>query len=67
MAHLERQFSPGMSWANYGRWHIDHDTPVARFNFDSAEHPEFKACWALTNLKPLWARDNLSKGARGLA
>ena len=59
--HLERQFLPGMSWENYGEWHVDHILPVASFNFSSADDPEFRACWALTNLRPLWAADNLSK------
>lgn len=61
VAHLERQFLPGMSWENYGDWHVDHILPVASFNFDSADHPDFRACWALTNLRPLWAADNIAK------
>lgn len=60
-AHIERQFQRGMSWDNYGEWHVDHIVPVAEFAFTSADDPEFKACWALTNLRPLWARDNLTK------
>lgn len=64
--HLERQFRPGMSWANYGRWHIDHIVPKSSFSYDSAEDPEFRAAWALTNLRPLWSRDNLAKRDRRL-
>lgn len=64
-AHLERQFVRGMTWDNYGSdWHIDHIVPRASFTFDGAEHPEFRACWALTNLRPLWAEDNLAKNAK---
>lgn len=66
MRHLERQFLPGMTWDNRGQWHIDHIVPLAKFSFDSAEHPDFKAAWALTNLRPLWARDNQRKHARRL-
>lgn len=63
MRHIERQFLPGMSWDNRGDWHIDHIRPSASFDFDSAEHQDFKACWALSNLRPLWATDNLQKNA----
>lgn len=63
--HLECQFMPGMSWENYGTaWHIDHILPVTFFNFQDADSDEFRRCWALTNLRPLWAERNLSKGAR---
>jgi hypothetical protein len=63
--HLERQFLKGMSWENYGTaWHVDHRVPRASFTFSDANDPEFKACWALTNLQPLWAADNLKKSAK---
>lgn len=62
--HLERQFAKGMSWDNFGEWHIDHIVPIARFTFSSADDEQFKQCWAVTNLRPLWARANISKGAR---
>lgn len=62
--HLERQFANGMSWANFGDWHIDHIVPISHFKFSSAEDEQFKQCWAITNLRPLWARANISKGAR---
>lgn len=63
MAHLERLFAPGMSWENYGRkgWHIDHIIPLAVHNFEFPEDIDFKKAWALKNLQPLWAHDNLSK------
>lgn len=61
MAHLERQFLKGMTWENRGEWEIDHITPLASFNFDSAEHPDFRAAWALSNLRPIWADDNRKK------
>lgn len=63
--HLERQFSKGMTWDNWGRgpgcWHIDHIVPKASFKFDNDNDPEFKACWGLTNLRPLWEKDNFAK------
>lgn len=59
--HLERQFISGMSWENYGEWHVDHIVPVASFSFQTADDPDFRACWALTNLRPMWAKDNIAK------
>jgi hypothetical protein len=64
--HLERQFLPGMGWHNMGQWHIDHIVPLAHHKFESPEDPEFKAAWALTNLRPLWAEENLRKSAKRL-
>ena len=59
--HLEKQFLPGMSWENRSLWHIDHIRPVASFTITSADCEDFKDCWTLNNLQPLWARDNLVK------
>lgn len=66
MAHLERQFQPGMSWENYGQggWHIDHKVPLSAHNYTCPDDLDFKRAWALSNLQPLWGADNLSKGAR---
>lgn len=60
--HLERQFVKGMSWSNYGEWHIDHIIPLARFKFTGPDDPEVRAAWSLANLRPLWAVDNMQKG-----
>jgi len=55
--HIERQFTKGMNWNNYGEWHIDHIIPLA-----SAKTPErLKQLCHYTNLQPLWAEENLSK------
>jgi len=43
------------------KWHIDHIIPVSAFNFTKPEHIDFNKCWALSNLQPLWAEENLSK------
>lgn len=61
--HLERTFLPGMTWQNMHLWHIDHIVPVAAFECTSVDSPDFKRCWALSNLRAAWATDNLSKGA----
>ncbi len=59
--HLEGLFEEGMNWENYGDWHIDHKIPKSAFNFTRVEHIDFKRCWALSNLQPLWASDNNRK------
>lgn len=61
MEHLASKFKEGMSWENYGKWHIDHIKPCSMFNMENKE--EFDECWALENLQPLWAIENIMKGA----
>jgi hypothetical protein len=55
--HIEALFTDGMSWENYGEWHIDHIKPVTKF--DKNELPSVVN--ALSNLQPLWANENRSK------
>lgn len=62
-AHIERQFTRGMTWKNYGQWHVDHIVPLSAFNFETSRDPAFVEAWALTNLRPLWAKENLRKHA----
>lgn len=61
-AHLETNFTEGMNWENYGKWHIDHIKPCA--SFDLTKEEEQKKCFHWTNLQPLWAADNIRKGAK---
>ena len=60
--HLEAQFVDGMSWDNYGEWHVDHIIPKSFFQFAFPDDVEFRMCWRFENLRPLWARDNQIKG-----
>jgi hypothetical protein len=58
--HIEKQFTDGMSWDNYGKWHVDHIVPCSAFDlFDASQQ---QACFHFTNLQPLWAKDNRAKG-----
>jgi len=59
--HLEAQFTEGMTWDNHGEWHIDHIKPCAAFDL-TCERQQLE-CFNYTNLQPLWASDNLTKGA----
>jgi len=60
--YLESKFSEGMTWENYGKWHIDHIRPCVSFNLQDSE--EQKKCFHWTNLQPLWAVDNIRKGGK---
>lgn len=59
LEHLENQFQDGMTWDNYGEWHIDHIKPCALFDFTKVK--DQRECFHYTNLQPLWAEDNLRK------
>lgn len=63
-SHLERQFTKGMSWENMGEWHIDHIVPVSSFSISGNRDPQLKRAWGLPNLRPLWGKENMSKGAK---
>ena len=58
--HIEDQFREGMSWDNHGEWHIDHIIPLSSGN----NRDEWIKLNHYTNLQPLWAKENLEKGAR---
>ena len=63
--HLERQFTRGMNWSRFmaGEIHIDQIRPLA--TFDHSDPEEARAAWALTNLRPLWALDNMKRPRDG--
>lgn len=60
--YLESLWQPEMSWDNYGKngWHIDHIRPCT--SFDLTDPEQQKECFHWSNLQPLWAKDNISKG-----
>jgi hypothetical protein len=55
--HISSLFEDGMSWENWGTWHIDHIYPVSKFD----KNTPVSEVNALSNLQPLWAKDNLEK------
>lgn len=76
--HLESQFEPWMNWENWGIydpkkwddnnvatwvWNIDHIIPHSEFPYISMENEAFKECWALTNLRPYSAKQNIIDGS----
>lgn len=77
--YLEGLFEPWMTWNNHGNyipktwddndqstwtWQIDHIIPHSTFHYTSMEDEEFKKCWALSNLRPLSAKQNIIDGCR---
>ena len=59
--NIESQFKKGMTRENHGQWHIDHIKPCA--SFDLTDPKQQEQCFHYSNLQPLWALENLSKGA----
>lgn len=58
--YIESKFTSGMNFENYGKWHLDHIKPLAL-----AESKEDVILLNhYTNFQPLWAADNISKGAK---
>jgi hypothetical protein len=59
--HLEKQFTEGMTWENYGEFHVDHKLPISSFNIKEIGDEEFMRCWCLDNLQPMWGEENIRK------
>lgn len=57
--HIESLWAPGMSWENYGEWHIDHIKEC--FRFDLSDPEQQRICFHYTNQRPLWKKDNLTR------
>lgn len=68
-----------MNWNNRGKynykkwndndlstwtWQLDHIIPHANFHYTSMTDVDFKKCWALDNLRPVSAKENILKGAK---
>jgi hypothetical protein len=57
--HLAAQFQDGMTWANWGEWHIDHRIPCAEFDLRYPEQQ--RKCFHYSNLRPLWMKENVTR------
>lgn len=55
--YIQSQFVEGMNWENYGKWHLDHKTPIS---WSKNEEEAIRLCH-YTNYQPLWANENISK------
>lgn len=77
-SHLELFFEPWMNWQNWGKynsktwndndqltwkWQLDHIKPHSTFHYETMDCQEFRDCWALSNLRPLGAKQNQLDGA----
>ena len=77
--YLESHFEFWMNWDNWGqyrvkewddndpstwKWQIDHIIPHSFFDYSSMEDEAFLKCWALENLRPYSAKQNLIDGNR---
>lgn len=62
--YLESRFQPGMTWDNWGvhGWHVDHIKPLNSFNL--ADRRQLLEACHFSNLQPLWAGENITKGAK---
>lgn len=58
--YIQSKFSEGMSWENYGKWHLDHIIPLCQ----AKDNNEALLLNHYTNLQPLWAEDNLRKNRK---
>jgi len=56
--HISSLFTEGMSWDNYGEWHVDHIIEIIKHQKNT--HPSIVN--ALSNLRPLWATSRTVNG-----
>jgi hypothetical protein len=64
LIYLESRFDSGMTWGNYGsKWHVDHIVPCALFDLTRTDHQ--RTCFHFSNLRPMWAKENISRGIKG--
>lgn len=61
--YISAHFTEGMSWANFGKWVLDHRRPCSSFP-DLTDPSQQAECFSYLNLRPMWAIDNLRKGSK---
>ncbi len=77
--YLESLFEPWMTWENWGiydvktwndedqttwKWQIDHIIPQCQLPYESMADENFQKSWALENLRPLSAKQNIKDGSK---
>lgn len=62
ICHIESMFTETMTWYNHGEWHLDHIFPISKCVELYGPSESFYLVNHYTNLQPLWAMDNFSKG-----
>jgi hypothetical protein len=60
--HIEAQFVAGMTWDNFGKWHMDHIVPLSAFDLSDIRQVQIACNW--TNIRPMWAKANLRKSSK---
>jgi hypothetical protein len=60
--HITPMLARGMTWDNYGKWHIDHRRPLSSFDLSTLDG--IRLANSLHNLQPMWAKKNLQKHAK---
>jgi hypothetical protein len=60
--YIESLFKEGMSWDNWGKWHLDHIIPLASVDLTIRDNV-LRVC-NYKNFQPLWAEDNIKKGCK---
>lgn len=64
LVYIQSQFEEGMTMENYGHgkgcWNIDHIVPISTAQNDE----DIERLNHYTNLRPLWAKDNIAKGSK---
>jgi len=57
--YMQSKFQEGMSWKNYGKWHVDHIIPCS--SWDLTKPSEVRMCFHYLNLQPMWGSENTAK------
>jgi hypothetical protein len=59
MDHLQSLFEKGMSWKNYGAWHLDHIVGLIQFNLTKESQKIVSNHYS--NIRPIWGTKNLKR------
>lgn len=57
--YIESLFKPGMSWENRTKWHLDHIIQLSSVDLSIEEN--IKKVFHYTNVRPLWAHENVQR------